>query len=174
MADQSNRYAAGNCTWWAKNQAPWWPNGAGNAAEWLGYAQQHGFPTSQQAQVGALAVWGPGIDPPLGFGHVGVVKGVQADGSFTVSEMNWRGLGKVDTRNVGDRADLLGFILPPGSSPSSNGGDAGGALQQAAGQLVSAGQVFGGGALLVAGVLLVVLLVAGPRLQGFLPGALRG
>ncbi len=163
MAEE-NRYAAGNCTWWAKNQAPWWPNGAGNAAEWFPYAQQHGFNVSQQPQQGALAVWGPGIDPPFGYGHVGIVKGVQADGTFTVSEMNWQGLGKVDDRNVGDRANLVGFILPPGAKATGDGGGdpfgIGQAIQSSGAQLVTAGKVAGGALLVLGGLLLAVLLVS--------------
>lgn len=163
MADPTNTYAAGNCTWWAKNQAGWWPNGAGNAAEWWPFAQQHGFGTSSTPQVGALAVWGPGVDPPFGFGHVGIVTGARPDGSFTVSEMNWQGLGKVDSRNVGDRSNLLGFILPPGSSPSGSAGSPAGdtfGLAAATGQLVSAGQVAGGGLLVVVALVVAGLLVA--------------
>lgn len=157
MADTSNTYAAGNCTWWARNQASWWPNGAGNAAEWWAYAQAHGFQTTQAPAAGALAVWGPGVDPPFGFGHVGLVKDVRPDGSFVVSEMNWQGLGKVDTRTVSDHSNLLGFILPPGAqAPQSGAGDA---IQSAGTQLVSAGQVAGGGLLVLAGLALAVLLV---------------
>ena len=158
MADV-NSYAAGNCTWWCKNQAGWIPNGWGNAAEWYPRAQQAGFKTSGNPQVGAIAVWGPGVDPPFGFGHCAKVTAVRQDGSFTVSEMNWQGLGKVDVRNVTDRSNLEGFILAPGSQPSDQGdGGIGGAIQQAGGQLVSAGQVAGGG-LLVLGALLVAVLL---------------
>jgi CHAP domain len=164
---EENRYSSGNCTWWAKNQAPWWPNGAGNAAEWLAYAQQHGFQTSSAAQVGALAVWGPGIDPPQGFGHVGIVKAVRPDGTFTVSEMNWQGLGKVDTRNVGDRANLEGFILAPGSGPADGGGDPtglAGGIAASTTALLGAGKVAGGAVLVLTGLLLAVLLIVRPRL----------
>jgi len=160
-----NSYASGNCTWWAKNQAPWVPNGWGNAAEWFPRAQQSGYGTSQSPRVGALAVWGPGVDPPWGFGHVALVKGVQPDGSFTVSEMNWKGLGVVDTRNVTERSNLLGFILPPGSRGDSSAqlGQAAGpdpfGLSQATGQLVSAGQVAGGALLVVAALGVAFLLL---------------
>ena len=160
---ENNTYVSGQCTWWCKNQAPWIPNGLGNAAEWLTNARNQGFQTSQKPQVGAIAIWGPGIDPPLGFGHCAKVIAVRPDGTFTVSEMNWQGVGKVDTRNVGDRSNLMGFILPPGTQANDGTGDGiGGAIQGAGAQLVSAGQVAGGGLLVLGGLILAVLLVARP------------
>ena len=163
MAD-NNTYVSGQCTWWCKNQAPWIPNGLGNAAEWLTNAKAQGFQTSSNPQVGAIAIWGPGIDPPLGFGHCGKVTAVRPDGTFTVSEMNWKGVGVVDNRNVGDRANLMGFILPPGAqaSDSSGFGDLGSAIQGAGSQLISAGQVAGGGLLVLGGLIIAVLLVTRP------------
>lgn len=158
---EPNNYASGQCTWWCKNQASWVPNGWGNAAEWLTNAKAQGYQTSSNPQVGAIAIWGPGVDPPFGYGHCAKVTAVRPDGSFTVTEMNWQGVGKVDNRNVGDRSNLMGFILPPGAQ--SDGGDGiGGAIQSAGGQLVSAGQVAGGGLLLLGGLVLAVLLVTRP------------
>jgi surface antigen len=45
-------------------------------------------------------------------GHVAYVESVNADGSFTVSEMNYGGWGRVDYRTIKSTAglDLLGFI----------------------------------------------------------------
>lgn len=160
----ANTYAAGNCTWWVRNQLGWVPNAWGNAAEWWAKAQQSGFGTSQQPQKGAVAVWGPGIDPPWGFGHVAVVTDVKPDGSFTVSEMNWKGLGVVDNRNVGDRSNVLGFILPPGATPTGAGQSSdifglGQSIQQSTAGLVSAGQVAGGAVLILVGIVAAVLIV---------------
>jgi hypothetical protein len=174
MADPCtlNTYAAGNCTFWVRQNACWVPNRWGNAAEWLGRAQAAGFKTSQNPAQGAVAVWGPGVDPPLGFGHVALVTAVRPDNSFTVSEMNWKGLGVVDTRNVSDHSNLLGFILPagsasgppaPGAAASASGGDPFG-IQATGTQLVSAAQVGAGGLLIVAGLLLAVLLIFRPQL----------
>jgi CHAP domain len=171
-----NTYTAGNCTWYVKDQLSWVPNLWGNAAEWWGRAQQSGFPTSSSPQVGAIAVWGPGIDPPQGFGHVAVVRAVQPDGSFTVSEMNWQGLGKIDTRTVKDRGNVLGFILAPGSSASSSTGSSGGsdpfgissAILGSVASLQSGAQIAGGTSLVLAGLVLAVVIVAAPRALRFL------
>lgn len=162
-----NGYAQGQCTWWCKNQAPWVSNGWGNAAEWLTNARNQGYQTSNNPQVGAIAIWGPGVDPPWGYGHCAKVTAVQPDGTFTVSEMNWQGVGKVDNRNVGDRSNLSGFILPPGAfsafnAQSSGDGGIGSAIQGAGSQLISAGQVAGGGLLVLGGLVIAVLLVVRP------------
>lgn len=172
----ANTYTSGNCTWWVKQNASWWPNGAGNAKDWFPYAQSHGFQTSSNPQKGAIAVWDGGIDPPQGFGHVALVQDFQSDGTFTVSEMNWKGLGVVDTRNVKDRSHLLGFILAPGSSPSSGSSGPsdpftalqnafqgiGNSLQNIQGQFIDAGKVAGGGAIVIVGLLIAALLIARP------------
>jgi hypothetical protein len=177
-----NTYTAGNCTWYVKDQFSWVPNMWGNAAEWWGRAQSGGFGTSSNPQAGSIAVWGPGIDPPQGFGHVAVVRAVQPDGSFTVSEMNWQGLGKVDTRTVKDRSNLLGFILAPGSSASplttgSSGGQdpfgIGSAILGSASSLQLGAQIAGGMALILVGLGVAALIVAGPRIASALPGPLR-
>lgn len=173
---QPNNYTAGNCTWYVKDQLSWVPNGWGNAAEWWSRASAAGFSTCSGALQGSVAVWGPGIDPPQGFGHVAVVTSVQPDGSFVVSEMNWQGLGKVDSRTVKDRSNLLGFIYPPGqkcgsgtSSSTTTGGSGGDpfgistALQGASDQLISSAQI-GGGALLIAfGLVTAAVLWIGPE-----------
>jgi hypothetical protein len=161
-----NSYVSGQCTWWCKNQASWVRNGWGNAAEWLTNAKNQGFQTSQKPQTGAIAIWGPGVDPPWGFGHCAKVLSTRSDGSFTVTEMNWKGTGVVDTRNVAPSdPNLMGFILAPGTQAGDGSGDAtgvGSAIQGAGAQLVSAGQIAGGGLLVLGGLVLAVLLVVRP------------
>jgi CHAP domain len=170
VASPVNTYAAGNCTWWVRQNAGWIPNGLGNAAEWLTNARARGLQTTQTPQVGAVAAWGPGVDPPLGFGHVALVTAVRPDGSFTVSEMNWKGLGVVDTRNVSDRANLQGFILPPGAAaqPSSGSGALTGnpiadAISGGLPQLRFGAQALAGGLVILVGVAAAVLIVMGRR-----------
>lgn len=174
----SNAYASGNCTWWVKQQIPSVPSFWHNAAEWLSNAQQCGWPTGKTPQVGAIACWGPGVDPPWGFGHVAVVKGV-AGSTFTVSEMNWKGLGVVDTRNVNtSEPNFAGFIYPPGANlltgsfgsptaatgPISTGPSIGDQLATSGQQFLAAGQLGAGGVLVIAGVVLLVFLTVGKQL----------
>jgi CHAP domain len=173
-----NTYASGNCTWWVKHLKDWVPTTWGNAAEWWGHAKGDGFPTSGNPQVGAVAVWGPGIDPPFGFGHVAVVEAVNPDGSFMVNEMNWQGLGKTDKRTVTNRKDLLGFILPPGSKPDSGTslgplGDLGipqfaDTIRGIGMQVMQAGKVGSGGIIILLGLVLAGVLVAAGGTKSFL------
>jgi len=60
--------------------------------------------------VGAIMVQGISWASPVG--HVAYVESVNGDGSFTVSEMNYGGWGRVDYRTIKSTAglDLLGFI----------------------------------------------------------------
>jgi surface antigen len=46
------------------------------------------------------------------YGHVAYVEKVNADGSFVVSEMNYKGFGEVDFRTVTpkDKIQVIGFI----------------------------------------------------------------
>jgi len=46
-----------------------------------------------------------------GWGHVAIVESVNADGSWTVSEMNFAGFGVISSRTIRPgRVPLLGFI----------------------------------------------------------------
>ncbi len=173
-----NAYAKGNCTWWAKKQAPWVPEFWGNAAEWLTMAQQCGFKTGKRAAKGAVAVWGPGVDPPFGYGHVGVVTDVRGDGSFVVTEMNWQGLGKVDKRNVDPQdPNLQGFIYAPGSaSPGPSLPDPSviaTAISGAGDKFVAAGQLAAGGFVLLVALALGVWMVMPADVKQDIKGAAR-
>ena len=101
-----NHFTYGYCTWYVANRRciPWF----GNAWEWYGNAQASGFPVGSQARVGAVAVWDQRMS---GYGHVAYVESVQADG-FTVSEMNYNGWNRVNTRFVpySNPGPLMGFI----------------------------------------------------------------
>ena len=101
-----NHFSYGYCTWYVASRRciPWF----GNAWEWYGQAQAYGYPVGQQARVGAVAVWDQRMS---GYGHVGYVESVQADG-FTVSEMNYNGWNQVDSRFVpySNPGPLTGFV----------------------------------------------------------------
>jgi surface antigen len=104
-----NRFAPGYCTWYVFNLVPYIP-WLGNAWEWFGQAQAYGWPTGQAPRAGAIMVtW------ESGFGHVAYVQSASGDGSWTVSEMNFRGLFVVSTRTIRPGGvPLIGFIYPPG------------------------------------------------------------
>jgi hypothetical protein len=91
-------------TWYvsSKRYVPW----MGNAIEWYGNARSMGFAEGQKPQVGAIMVtresW---------WGHVAYVESVDADGGFTVSEMNYKGFGITSTRHFAHNPSaLVGFI----------------------------------------------------------------
>jgi hypothetical protein len=170
-----NSYAPGNCTFWVKQQiGTALPTFWGNAAEWWNAAGDCGWSRGSAPAKGAIAVWGPGVDPPDGFGHVAVVTGVAGD-QFTVSEMNWQGLGKVDTRNVTDKSNLLGFIYPPGVQGGLSGlqlppipglDQLTGGLQGLSDRFLAGAQVGAGGLLILAGLAVVlVILLKGPATE---------
>lgn len=99
-ASAGNRYAFGNCTWYAYERRAQLgrPVGSfwGNAATWAMYARSAGYLVSNKPAVGAIMQNGGG------YGHVAVVESVNSDGSITVSEMNYAGnFNRVTSRTVG-------------------------------------------------------------------------
>ena len=105
------RFAFGYCTWWVarKRPIPW----SGNAWQWWGNARAFGFPEGSVPRPGAIMVMGISWSSPQG--HVAYVESVAADGSFTVSEMNWWGVAsggwaRVDVRRVTSLRGVIGFI----------------------------------------------------------------
>ncbi len=98
-ASAGNRYAFGNCTWYAyeRRQQLGRPVGSfwGNAATWAGYARAAGYNVNNTPAVGAVMQNGGG------YGHVAIVESVNADGSITISEMNYAGnFNRVTSRTV--------------------------------------------------------------------------
>lgn len=98
-----NRFPWGYCTWWVahKRYIPW----NGNAWQWYGNAIAYGRPVGKKPVAGAVMVtW----ESPIG--HVAYVESVNGN-SFTVSEMNYVGYGRVSTRTVTTSSvPLIGFI----------------------------------------------------------------
>lgn len=93
----------GWCTWYvaSRRHVPW----GGNAGTWLYHAKAYGANIGRSPKVGAIMVTGESR-----YGHVGIVESVKG-GSFTVSEMNYRGFGVVSKRTISSGAGFVkGFI----------------------------------------------------------------
>lgn len=82
----NNTYPIGQCTWGAKEVAPWVGNFWGNANQWPASAQRAGFRIGNRPQVGAIAVW-----PAGQYGHVAVVTAIDSSGRIRVQESNYAG-----------------------------------------------------------------------------------
>ncbi len=98
-ASAGNRYAFGNCTWYAYERRAQLgrPVGSfwGNAATWASYARSAGYLVNNRPAVGAVMQNGGG------YGHVAIVESVNADGSITLSEMNYAGnFNRVTSRTM--------------------------------------------------------------------------
>ena len=103
-----DRFPYGQCTWWAAyNRRVSWD---GNAGDWLANAQAQGVPTNSTPSVGAVAVFARGGTYSPLYGHVAVVIAVTAT-TYTVSEMNFIGWGRVSTRVIAwPDPQIEGFI----------------------------------------------------------------
>lgn len=91
-----NTYAFGNCTSWAYERRLQLGrpigNTWGNAATWASAAAAQGFAVNHTPEVGAVYQMPAFIDAYTGvYGHVGIVESINADGSVTVSDMNYAG-----------------------------------------------------------------------------------
>ena len=101
-----NGFPVGWCTYLpaTKRNVTW----GGNAGYWYDNARAQGYAVGPTPKVGAIMVtWESYL------GHVAYVENVNADGSWTVSEMNYVGFDVIDLRTIkpgqlGTR--LIGFI----------------------------------------------------------------
>ncbi|MDP9248154.1 MAG: CHAP domain-containing protein [Candidatus Dormibacteraeota bacterium] len=103
-----NHFAYGYCTWYVANKrnVPWF----GNAIEWWANARPYGYREGQTPVVGAIMV-----TRESGYGHVAYVEAVNGDGSWTVSEMNYKGWNIVSRRTIrAGQVPLSGFIYGKG------------------------------------------------------------
>lgn len=82
----ANTYPVGQCTWGAKEAAPWIGNYWGNANDWAVKAASLGYEVGATPKVGAVMVWTDG-----GYGHVAVVTAVSETGEIQVVESNYAG-----------------------------------------------------------------------------------
>jgi len=103
-AGSGHRFPYGYCTWYVaqKRYVPW----SGNAGTWLFNARSMGYRTGKSPARGAIIV----TTENRYYGHVALVESVSGD-SITVSEMNYKGWGKVNRRviPVASRA-IKGYI----------------------------------------------------------------
>lgn len=98
-----NRYAYGWCTWyawqWRHDNMPSnydLPGNMGNANTWASAASSAGFKVNRTPAYGAVFQTTAGY-----LGHVGVVTGVNSDGSIVISDMNGiAGWGRVGTKTI--------------------------------------------------------------------------
>jgi len=101
----SHSFPYGYCTWWVAKQVggvPW----GGNAKAWLANASAMGYPTGRTPRVGSIVV----TTENRAFGHVAYVIGVKS-GSFIVSEMNYVGFARTNTREISNSSPVVrGFI----------------------------------------------------------------
>lgn len=86
-----NTYAPGYCTWYAKQRRPDLPNRLGNASSWVARAAAQGYATGSAPRAGAIGQQG---------NHVVYIESVNSDGTVTVSEMNYRGIGVISSRTA--------------------------------------------------------------------------
>jgi len=78
----------------------------GNAGTWYNNAKANGLAVGQTPQEGAVVVTGES-----GWGHVGVVESVNSDGSYTISEQNYKGFGVVSQRKMpANNGVVKGFV----------------------------------------------------------------
>ncbi|MBO7657661.1 LysM peptidoglycan-binding domain-containing protein [Candidatus Saccharibacteria bacterium] len=77
-------YGAGQCTQWAWSKRRDIPSTLGNANTWAARAAAAGYTVNRTPSAGAIFQTSSGW-----YGHVGYVEGVNADGSITVTEMNY-------------------------------------------------------------------------------------
>lgn len=102
----NSKFVFGQCTWYAASRryVPW----TGDAWQWYANAKAMGYPVGQTPEPGAFMVtWESNW-----YGHVAYVEQVNEDGSFIVSEMNYKAWDAIDTRLIKNTRDipLIGFI----------------------------------------------------------------
>jgi surface antigen len=102
FATAGNRYAAGNCTWYAYERRAQMgrPVGSfwGNANTWASNARAAGYLVNRTPAAGAVLADQTGY-----FGHVGVVERVLGNGDIVITEMNnyaYGGYNIVNSRTI--------------------------------------------------------------------------
>ena len=104
-ASVGNRYAAGNCTWYAyeRRMQLGRPIGSfwGNANTWVASARAAGFVVNKTPAPGAIFQTTAGY-----YGHVGIVERVE-NGVVHVSDMNYAGYGIITHRELNGAGGYL-------------------------------------------------------------------
>ncbi len=98
-----NGYSYGYCTWHAAERRAQIgrpiPRNLGNAVTWASIAAAAGLTVAEKPIAGAV-LWHKNTYIAGGYGHVGFVEGVNADGSILVSDMNYPIWNSVTTRTI--------------------------------------------------------------------------
>jgi surface antigen len=99
----------GECTWYADQEAHlytgvWLPNYLGDAGQWAASAARNGWATGSTPRIGSVIVFRNGADSSdPNTGHVAWVTAYYPNtGKVVISEMNFKGLGVVDSRVIPD------------------------------------------------------------------------
>ncbi len=95
-----NRFAFGQCTYWANMRyhalTGYWVPWLGNAYQWAYGASASGWIVSSKPHVPSIIVLQPGVEGAGYFGHVAIVEKINADGSVYSSNYNWYSNGGWD------------------------------------------------------------------------------
>ncbi len=95
-----NRFAFGQCTYWANMRyhalTGYWVPWLGNAYQWAYGASSSGWIVSSKPKVPSIIVLQPGVQGAGGFGHVAIVERINSDGSVYASNYNWYANGGWD------------------------------------------------------------------------------
>ena len=95
-----NRFAFGQCTYWANMRyhalTGYWVPWLGNAYQWAYGASSSGWIVSSKPRVPSIIVLQPGVQGAGGFGHVAIVERINSDGSVYASTYNWYANGGWD------------------------------------------------------------------------------
>jgi surface antigen len=96
-----NRFAFGQCTYWANMRyhqlTGYWVPWLGNAYQWKYGANISGWIVSSKPIVPSIIVLQPGVEGAGYYGHVAIVERINADGSVYTSNYNWYANGGWDT-----------------------------------------------------------------------------
>jgi surface antigen len=99
-AGSLNRFAFGQCTYWANMRyhqlTGYWVPWLGNAYEWAYGAKASGWIVSSKPIVPSIIVLQPGVQGAGYYGHVAVVERINSDGSVYTSNYNWYANGGWD------------------------------------------------------------------------------
>jgi surface antigen len=95
-----NRFAFGNCTYWANMRyhalTGYWVPWLGNAYQWAYGASISGWIVSSKPKVPSIIVLQPGVQGAGGYGHVAIVERINSNGSVYASNYNWYANGGFD------------------------------------------------------------------------------
>jgi surface antigen len=109
-----NGFSYGQCTYYAEQEAGQyagvWPYFHGNALQWTANAAANGWTVGSGPRIGSVIVFQPGVDGAGDLGHVAFVTNYYpSTNQVVISEMNFEGLGVVDTRTITNGTDNPGI-----------------------------------------------------------------